>query len=308
MAQAIYFPFYLPSSFAELETFLTTNPHAQQRMRQASEALGYDLLDAFRAASAFDPSELPSREWMVHGSTYMVVYLALADRIDAAGTDVSVCGGQCMGSWVAAVYAGAISPEDYLELAGINGELETEYFASLPEPVGSQVLWMPSPGRTEALLATFDGDLELSLAFGGGMYTVVGPARLLDPLAERAREFGGRPLYRSTRVEHCSLLRPVQEKLAGQMHSYTWRTPRHTFVSEVDGSLLTSGEAVRDDLLDGISRPITWERTVAGLRAAEVDTVSMIGANNKNMLSRVLAKDFHVVSVTPEQVPGQAQR
>lgn len=305
MVQAIYFPFLIPSPFEELEPFLTESPHAVARLHEASEALGYDLLDAFRATS-HRAIQLPRSDWTLHACTQMAALLALADWADESlAADPSVCGGQCFGAWVAAVYSGAMSLADGVELSHINGRLEAEYFDALPDPVGSVVLYLPKEDKTAELLAPFaddpSGGLELSLTLGAGVYAVAGPVRLLDPFAERLRDFGGRPLYFSNRVEHCSWTGPLQQMVTPAVHSYPWPTPRVPFLSET-GALLHGGQEVRDDLLDSMTANVRWQTTVAGLKAAAVDTVYVVGTSKKrNLLSRVLADDgFTVVTVTPE--------
>lgn len=302
MVQAIYFPFLIPSPYEELEAFLSESPHARARLEEAGAALGYDLADAYRGAS-HRAKELPRSDWTVHACAQMALLLALADwAADEAGADPQVCGGQCFGAWVAAVQSGALSLADGMDMAHLNGRLEAEHFDTLADPVGSLVLYLPQEDRAAELVAPFaDEGLELSLRLGSGVHAVAGPVRLLEPCAERLRELGGRPLYYSNRVEHCSWTAPLQQRLIPEIARYPWHTPRIAFLSELSGSLLRDGEAVRDDLLDGMTRNVAWEQTRSGLLAAGVDTVYMISTNRKrNLLSRVLADDFTVVTVTPD--------
>jgi [acyl-carrier-protein] S-malonyltransferase len=309
MTDAVYFPFLVPARPEELEPVVRRSRHVAERIGQASDTLGRDVLAALSNPSGGGARRLGRDAWTAHAAVQMSVGLGLADRLDeVAPAAVSVCGGQCLGAWIAAVYSGALSWADALDIVRINGRIEADHFDSLPDPLGSMIVFLPNRRRASELLDDIDrgrpGGLELSLSFGRGLYGVAGPVRLLEPFGERVRAAGGRPVYRSNRVEHCSYTRVLQRRIAPVVRARRWRTPRVTVVSEVDGSLLDTAEDVRDDLIAGISAHVRWERTVAGLRAAAVRRAHVVGHNDKTMLGRVLADHFEVVPVAPGTAPA----
>jgi [acyl-carrier-protein] S-malonyltransferase len=122
----------------------------------------------------------------------------------------------------------------------------------------------------------------------------------LDWLQQRLRAAGGMPLYVMTPPMHSRAFAALRRRAAEEvMAGLDFCDPQLTVVSDQDGSLLRSGEQIRDLLLDCCVRAVQWPTALAALREAGVGTLLVAGQDALFGRVAVATKNFKVVPANP---------
>lgn len=297
MADAIYFPGLVPTSFQSIETFLKENPYAQERFRAADEFLGYSLIEAYEHAEIYD--------WEVYEAGYMALTLALADWADDH-LDLSpvVFGGQSFGAIIGCVHNGVLSYEDGLRLVRESAKVEVEYFEGLAEPLGCFFFYRMDSPTVDRLIAQCQAEgrqVEASIYLSNSVHAVSGRMTDLEHFRELVREAGGFPFYLMNRAEHCTMVTALRTRLENEVYrKLNWRPSRVPMLSDVTGELITDPEAIMTDLLDGWTTPVVWSTVVEGLRESKAEQAYVIGP--RNMFAQLAGDSLPTAVVTPKAV------
>ncbi|GAA2804836.1 ACP S-malonyltransferase [Crossiella cryophila] len=297
MADAIYFPGLVPTTFPAIASFLQENEYAQARLRAADEVLGYSLIKAYEHAEIYD--------WEVYEAGYMALTLALADWADDH-LDLSpvVFGGQSFGAIIGSVYAGVLSYADGLTLVRESAKVELDYFAGLAEPLGCFFFYRldgPAVDRLVARCRAEGRNVEASVYLDNSVHAVSGVMADLEYFRELVREEGGFPFYLMNRAEHCTMVAGLRQRLETEVYSkLDWRPARVPMLSDVTGELITDPQAIMTDLLDGWVTPVRWATVVEGIRRSRAEQAYIIGP--RNMFSRLTGNTVPTAVVTPKAV------
>jgi [acyl-carrier-protein] S-malonyltransferase len=76
---------------------------------------------------------------------------------------------------------------------------------------------------------------------------------------------------------HCALMMPAQERLAADLERLTFSELRTPLVTNVDASVIRSGEEARDALVRQVSSPVRWQESIERLIAEGVETFIEVG-------------------------------
>ncbi len=297
MADAIYFPGLVPTTFPSIAEFFTENPYARQRTAIADDVLGYSLTAAYERADVYD--------WEVYEAGFMALNLALADWAgDSLDLDPVVFGGQSFGAIVGAVYAGALDYADGLRLIRESTRVELDYFGGLTEPLGCFFFYRLAADDVDALLEECRAEghrVEGSIYLDNRVYGVSGTMSGLERLRELVTRAGGRAFYLMNRAEHCPMVADLRQRLEAEVYSrLTWRDVRLPMISDVTGCLLTDRVAIMTDLLDGWTTPVHWSTVAAGIQASGADRAFVVGP--RNMFARLTGASVPTAMITPRTV------
>ncbi|WP_141584375.1 ACP S-malonyltransferase [Actinomadura sp. WMMA1423] len=275
--EAVVFPGMAPSNFDAVGAFMTRSPYARRRLAEASEVLGYDLLEEFRASTA-DYSEAAQLAFVVNS-------LALADwAADHAGLRPSVCVGPSFGGMAATAYSRSLDYPDLIRLAALSARRELAYFTADPRRIVTHFFFRTPPERFERLMAesTEEGDwAELSSHLDSDFYAVCLHEEAVERFRKRVRRAGGIPLYTMWPATHCGALAELRRILADEVYAgFRFADPVLPVVSDQDGRIIQSGDQVHAMLLDGYVRPVKWPESVRTLREMGVRRVRVPGPSN----------------------------
>lgn len=297
MADAIYFPGLVPTTFPGIAGFLTGNEFARHRLRVADEVLGYSLIDAYEKADVYD--------WEVFEAGFMALSLALADWA-AAHLDLEplVYGGQSFGAIIGAVYGGVLDYPDALRLVRESTRVELDYFGGLAEPVGCFFFYRLASPVVDRLVAQCLAEghrVQGSIYLDNSVHGVSGTMTGLERFRELVAAEGGHAFYLMNRAEHCPMVMELRQRLeAGVYRRFEWHRSPLPMLSDVTGQLLTEPGEVMADLLDGWVTPVHWSTVVEGIRASGADRAFIIGP--RNMFSRLTGNSVPTAIVTPRAV------
>ncbi|GAA2352109.1 hypothetical protein GCM10010376_88700 [Streptomyces violaceusniger] len=295
-ASAMVFPGMGPVPFAEAARFLLVNPVARRMTAEASEVLGYPLIDRWREADG-DYSEYAQ-------VAFLVGCLALAEWArEEHGVDARVCAGPSFGGKAAAVHTGALPFADgvlmtarwarFLEdfSAGEHGHVVTQSFARVPAGELARITAeLADRGAWHEVSCEVDEDFHM-LSLGRDE---------LDWLGKRIRAAGGLPLYTMYPPMHVSLFGPLRGRIESEvLGGLRFADPALPLIADQDGRAVDTGEEVRTMLADGFERPVRWPRVVAALRRHGVGTLYVCGHDALFGRVPVTRRNFTVVPADP---------
>ncbi|GDY49983.1 hypothetical protein SVIO_006060 [Streptomyces violaceusniger] len=306
-ASAMVFPGMGPVPFAEAARFLLVNPVARRMTAEASEVLGYPLIDRWREADG-DYSEYAQ-------VAFLVGCLALAEWArEEHGVDARVCAGPSFGGKAAAVHTGALPFADgvlmtarwarFLEdfSAGEHGHVVTQSFARVPAGELARITAeLADRGAWHEVSCEVDEDFHM-LSLGRDE---------LDWLGKRIRAAGGLPLYTMYPPMHVSLFGPLRGRIESEvLGGLRFADPALPLIADQDGRAVDTGEEVRTMLADGFERPVRWPRVVAALRRHGVGTLYVCGHDALFGRVPVTRRNFTVVPADPGRhfAPGGGDR
>ena len=297
VADAIYFPGLVPTTFPAIADFLTENEFAKRRLALADEVLGYSLIDAYEKAEVYD--------WEVFEAGFMALSLALADwATEHLDLRPVVYGGQSFGAIVGTVYAGVLDYADALRLVRESTRVELDYFGGLAEPVGCFFFYRLDSETVDKLVAQCLAEghrVEGSIYLDNSVHGVSGTMTGLERLRELVADAGGYAFYLMNRAEHCSMVMELRQRLETEVYGrFSWRRSELPMLSDVTGELLTDPAAVMKDLLDGWISPVRWSTVVEGIRASRAERAYIIGP--RNMFARLTGNSVPTAVVTPKAV------
>jgi [acyl-carrier-protein] S-malonyltransferase len=76
---------------------------------------------------------------------------------------------------------------------------------------------------------------------------------------------------------HCSLMKPAQDRLAGDLNGLTLNSPATPVICNVDGDVVSSPDQARDALIRQVTGTVKWEQSVRLLISKGVQTFIEVG-------------------------------
>lgn len=302
---AIVFPGMGPTSYPEVARFMLVNRHARELLAEADEVLGYRLTDRYEQATGDH-----SHDGQV---SFMVNCLALArwagERLD--GTPSFVVG-PSFGGRAAAVHSGALPFADAVRMTAELAACMTDYFGAEHPDLVTQSIVRVAPDELAALRAELDERGEwhdLSCHVDEDFVMLTLREQMLDWLQERVRAVGGMSLYTMKPPMHSYLFADLRDRVAETIFAgLRWSDPALPVIADQDGSVLTTGEQVRDMLLAGFVRPVRWPAVVSALRDLGVGGLHVAGQDGLFTRVAVTTRNFQVVPVTPRSAMQPLRR
>ncbi len=297
VVDAILFPGLTPARHRNVRRFLATSRAARRLFDECSEALGYDLEQAYAAADIYD--------WEPYQAAFLAINLALVDWArEEMGLRGEVICGQSFGGFVAAVAAGCLPLAEMVSLlsrstraeraafAAFDAELACIFFARVPDD---------DVGKIVRAAAEPNGWAEISVRADRGVYAVSGTGDAVRRIEDAVRARRGMVFYTIDRAEHCPRMAPVRERVEREAYAgVVFADPIVPLVSDVTGAVLRSAEEVRKDLLDGWTHPTVAATLYDGLEALGVSRLIVPGPSSA--FRRHGDGRFETVPISPASV------
>jgi [acyl-carrier-protein] S-malonyltransferase len=237
--------------------------------------------------------------------------LALTDYAQRLGLFPDLVAGHSLGEYTAAVAAGALSFADGLGLVSRRGQLMKQAQDEQPGAMAA-VLGLSKEALTPLCQAISRHDLVLVTNWNApGQLVVSGTERGVERLMEaiRARGKGTAMRLPVKGAFHSPLMEMVQQEMAALTQEVPWQESRVPLVGNVAGSVLSSGEQIRQELVEQITSPVQWVACVQRLIAEGCDTFIELGSGQVlTKLVRLIAPQVRAVALdTPQQVASFVQ-
>ncbi len=200
-----------------------------------------------------------------------------------------VVAGHSLGEYGAAYAAGCFDYETGLWLVAERDRFLAE--AAKEAPGGMVAILKANPREVEEALGETEGSVVAN--YNSPRQTVVSGLR--GALGDAVSRIRGRkvPLNVSFPA-HSPYVAAAGEKMRGVLDTVEFRVPEVPIVSAIDGTVLTSAEAVREALKRQMVVPVRWVKVVETLARMRVEEWIELGGSN--VLTRML-RDFEPPSL-----------
>jgi len=264
---------------------------------EASDALGYDL---WHLVSQGPVEKLGLTEYTQ--PAILTASVALYRAFSEAHSFQPTAGaGHSLGEYSALVCAGALSLADGARLVRRRGAAMQD---AVPVGVGAMAVVM---GLDDDAVSDTCNSISSADSFVGGVnfnapgqVVIAGHADAVDAAVVALKDAGARramPLPVSAPF-HTPLMQPAADVMQQAFEDATWATPQFPVVSNVDGSLQTDADSIRESLVKQISAPVLWTTCMATLREAGCTQFVECGPGNVlSGLSKRIDKSVPIKSI-----------
>ncbi|MEY4558030.1 MAG: hypothetical protein RL024_188 [Actinomycetota bacterium] len=236
-----------------LNEWFSNVPGFKQKIVELGEAAGKDLV---RLGTTASEDEIKATE---NAQPLIVAASIAAARTAIDLSDFDGVVGHSVGEFAAAAISGVLSDEDAMKLVAVRANAMAEA-AKLEETSMAAILG----GEQEIVLAAL-AELGLSAANynGAGQIVAAGSkaaiAHLVATPPEKARVIE----LKVAGAFHTHFMQPAVDKLSEAAAQVSANTPQKKLWSNVDGSLVSSGEQFLASLVSQVSNPVRWDLCMA---------------------------------------------
>ena len=272
---------------------------------EASDALGYDL---WTLVSDGPEAKLNLTEFTQ--PAILTASVALYRAFSECHNCVPLAGaGHSLGEYSALVAAGVLSLGDGASLVSKRGAAMQE---AVPVGEGAMAVVL---GLEDAAVTQICSEISVPDAFVGGVnfnapgqVVIAGAAEAVDRAVAALKEAGARramPLPVSAPF-HTPLMKPAAEVMAEAFETVAWSAPSFPVVSNVDGALQSSADAIKASLVDQISSQVLWTACINNLKNEGCEQFIECGPGNVlSGLSKRIDKALPIKSIeTVDAIEG----
>jgi [acyl-carrier-protein] S-malonyltransferase len=268
------------------------NPVVAQTLVEASDALGEDVAKLIH--------EGPKEALALTTNTQPVMLVAAVAAYRAwlaeGGAEPSVVAGHSLGEYSALVAAGALTLAQAVPLVRFRAQAMQE---AVPVGTGAMaaILGMAAADVVaicqESSAAT--GEVAEAVNFNDPAQTVIAGSKAgVEKACELLKSRGAKralPLPVSAPF-HSSLMKPAAERLKEKLLSVAIATPRIAVVNNIDVTVETDADRIRDALYRQAFGPVRWVECVAAIKARGVSHIVECGPGKvlASMVKRIDAE------------------
>ncbi|HEY0722155.1 MAG TPA: ACP S-malonyltransferase [Gammaproteobacteria bacterium] len=268
MSLAFVFPGQGSQSIGMLADLAATYPQVEQTFAEASAVLGYDLWKIVQNGpeSELNNTAVTQPAMLCAGVAAWRIWQA------QGGAMPKMMAGHSLGEYTALVCAGAISFTDAVALVAERGRLMQE---AVPAGEGAMaaILGLEDAQVLAVCNEAAQGEVVSAVNFNSpGQVVVAGKSGAVNRAVELAKAAGAkRALLLPVSVpSHCALMKPAADKLAERLKSITVKSPAIPVVNNVDVTMASEPDAIRDALVRQLYSPVRWVETIEKMAASGV--------------------------------------
>lgn len=271
-------------------------PPALTLFQQASEVLGYDLLEVCTNGPAEQLNTTAvSQPALLVASLAMLEVLRLQDGSPfARGGDESFTAGLSLGEYSALVHAGALDVQSAVRIVDVRGRAMQA--CADAEPGGMVAILGLDRDRVRDVCGISRGNDVLSIAnvLCPGNIVVSGSRAACGRVAEEAIKAGAMkciPLEVAGAF-HTKLMEPARDKLATVLEEVDLRVPRIPVISNVDAKPHTDPDEIRGLLARQVCGVVEWHASMEFLLSTGVGGLWEVGPGRvlRGLLKRINRK------------------
>ena len=241
---------------------------------EADEALGYKL-----SSVCFDGPEDRLRLTEITQPAILTVSIAALRVLETRVPKPSYVAGHSLGEYSAHVASGTFSFAEAVRTVRNRGKYMQE---AVPVGIGAMaaILGMDPAKVTAVCRDAAQGEVcepaninsPEQIVISGNMAAVERAAKLADERgAKRAK------LLPVSAPFHCSLMKPAQDRLEGDLNALKLQKPAYPVACNVEAELVTDDLRARDTLLRQVTGSVKWDPCIRLLIAQGVQTFIEVG-------------------------------
>ena len=267
-------------------------PAAAALFEQASEVLGYDLLEVCKDG----PQEKIDSTAVSQPALY-VCSMAALERLKTDSPElvesVAAAAGLSLGEYTALAFAGVMSFEDGLRVVKARGEAMQAASDATASGMISALLLSPEDAKAVRDEASGEGTIELANFLCPGNTVLSGVQVAVDKAAELIEAKGGKPIPLSVAgAFHTEIMRPADEAVGQALALVSLSPPRLPVYSNVDASTHDDVDEVRDLLVRQVLSPVRWEDSIRKMLDDGIEEFVEVGPGTvlKGLMKRISRK------------------
>ena len=275
---AMVFPGQGSQAVGMLVDLATTYPIVEETFKQASDVLGYDLWDLVQNGTAEDLGQTQRTQPALLASS-VAIYRVWQQKYPEL--KASVMAGHSLGEYSALVCAGVLDFQDAIKLVELRGNAMQQAV-----PAGTGAMYAIIGLDNQAIINACEqaqaevGEIVSAVNFNSpGQVVIAGTKAAAEKAGELCKAAGAKralPLAVSV-PSHCALMKPAADKLAEALQNITLNVPVVPVINNVDVSVETDAEAIRNALVRQLYSPVRWTETVEKMANEGVTTLYEIG-------------------------------
>ncbi|MBG0751872.1 MULTISPECIES: ACP S-malonyltransferase [Pectobacterium] len=272
---AMVFPGQGSQTVGMLAELAAEYPIVTETFAQASEALGYDLWQLTQQG----PAEELNKTWQTQPALLTASVAIWRVWQQQGGKTPALMSGHSVGEYSALVCAGVLDFQQAVRLVELRGKLMQE---AVPEGTGamSAIIGLDNDAIAKACEESAQGQVVSPVNFNSpGQVVIAGNKDAVERAGAACKAAGAKralPLPVSV-PSHCALMEPAAKKLAVALESVTFNSPVIPVVNNVDASIETTPEAIRDALVRQLYRPVRWTDCVEFMASQGVESLLEVG-------------------------------
>lgn len=262
-----------------------THPVVARTLQEASDALGEDVAQLIQQG--------PKEALALTTNTQPVMLVAgvAAYRVWMAETGAapSVVAGHSLGEYSALVASGVLTLSQAAPLVRFRAQAMQD---AVPVGMGAMaaILGMDAAkviagcaeatSATRALGAEFSAEVVEAVNFNDpGQTVIAGSKTAVEKACEMLKANGAKRalLLPVSAPFHSSLMRPAADKLREKLATTAFAAPQIPVVNNIDVSVETDADRIRDALVRQAFGPVRWVECVAAIKARGVSTLVECG-------------------------------
>ncbi|WGE33929.1 ACP S-malonyltransferase [Actinobacillus genomosp. 1] len=275
---AMVFPGQGSQAVGMLADLATAYPIVEETFKQASDVLGYDLWDLVQNGTAEDLGQTQRTQPALLASS-VAIYRVWQQKYPELKP--SVMAGHSLGEYSALVCAGVLNFQDAIKLVELRGNAMQQAV-----PAGTGAMYAIIGLDNQAIINACEqaqaevGEIVSAVNFNSpGQVVIAGTKAAAEKAGELCKAAGAKralPLAVSV-PSHCALMKPAADKLAEALQNITLNAPVVPVINNVDVSVETDAEAIRNALVHQLYSPVRWTETVEKMANEGVTTLYEIG-------------------------------
>ncbi|MDC2865521.1 MULTISPECIES: hypothetical protein [unclassified Bacillus (in: firmicutes)] len=299
--KGIVLPGLAPSSYQDVGFFINNDSFAIQRFKEASEILGYSLVNAFKEADE------TSQE--VYEVCFLANSIALLDHFyNRYNYQPDLTIGVSFGGMSAAVQTNTITYAEAVWLTHESAKQSKEFFKQMKGDYQTHFIYNMSLNEAQAIIKEFQSKgmyLEL-VGFLEKVVCLCGDAKTINLLKEKVNTIPKcSSLHTMKQPIHSALLKDLNVQLKQELFNQIKFRPMNTpIISDVNGDVITDSELFKQTLLDGYDNPVRWDLVTDTMRKQKLDQTFVVGP--RNLFAQLLKRDFNIVRISPDEIENIA--
>lgn len=253
-------------------------PPSREVFEIANKVLGFDL-----STMIFEGPDAELKQTFNTQPALLTTSIAYLEALRLKGIQPDFVAGHSLGEYSALVAAGVLSLEDAVAIVRARG-----HFMEQAVPGGEGAMAAVLGADREALsqlcaqVSESGHIVELANINCPGQIVISGTQLGVTAVSERVKEAGGK---RAIALEvsgpfHSSMMKVAAEQLDSELDAITFHEPKVSVVANVTAQLVTSGDRIRELLVQQVYSPVLWEDSIRFLMEQGVDTFIEIGPGN----------------------------
>ncbi len=268
MTHAFVFPGQGSQKIGMLTDLAAHYPAVQQTFEEASDILGYDLwkLSLAGPEDILNQTDKTQPVLLAAGVAVWRIWQA------QGGTAPAFMAGHSFGEYTALVCAGALDFREAVPLAEARGRFMQ---AAVPQGQGAMaaILGLDDQIIQNVCVEEAKGEVLAAVNFNApGQTVIAGHTTAVERAIAKAKSVGAKKaiLLAVSVPAHCALMQPAADQMAQRLAQVTFRMPTIPVIHNVDVSIKTHPDEIRQALVAQLCYPVRWVETIQKMEAAGV--------------------------------------